>query len=197
MRFVISCLIFLILGIIALQAPLYAADFSADVITSAPGGSVAAKIYVSGDKSRMEAAGVITISRMDKKVVWMLMPSQNMYMEQPINLHAAASVQEKVEGEIERKAEGAETVNGVKTTKYRITAEMQGRRESIYQWVDESIKFPIKTAAVDGSWSTEFKNISQAQQPAQLFEIPAGYIKMPVAMPDMSALMNKANEGNE
>lgn len=197
MRLMISYAIFLTLGIAALQVPLYAADFSADVVSNTPEGSVTAKIYVSGDKSRMETAGVTTISRVDKKVVWMLMPSEKMYMEQPFNLQTAASVEEKVEGEIERSAEGTETINGVKTTKYRITIETQGRRESIYQWIDEAMRFPVKTAAIDGSWSSEFRNISQAKQDAQLFEIPAGYTKMSMNMPDMSALMNKANEGNE
>jgi hypothetical protein len=197
MRLIIYCAIFFILGIAALQSPAYADDFNADVVTSAPEGSVAAKIYVSGNKSRMEAAEMVTISRLDRNVVWILMPAQKMYMEQPVNPRAAANVQEKVDGEIERSAEGAETVNGVKTTKYRITVETQGRRESIFQWIDEAMRFPIKTAAIDGSWSSEFKNIRKAPQDPQLFEIPAGYTKMSVNMPDMNALMNKTDEGND
>ena len=197
MRLIIYCTMLFMLGIVALQSSVYAEDFSADVITNTPEGSFTAKIYASGNKSRMESAGAITISRMDKNIVWILMPTEKMYMEQPVNPRTAASVQEKVNGEIERSTEGTETINGVKTTKYRITVETQGRRESIFQWIDEAMRFPIKTAAIDGSWSSEFRNISRKAQDPQLFEIPAGYTKMAVGMPDIKALMNNAGKSNE
>ena len=37
---------------------------------------------------------------------------------------------------------------------------------------------PVKTAAVDGSWSQELKNIKMGSQSDSLFELPAGYQKM-------------------
>jgi hypothetical protein len=45
------------------------------------------------------------------------------------------------------------------------------------------IKFPVKMAAVDGSWTMEYKNIKLGSQPASLFELPPGYNKM--AVPSM------------
>ena len=157
----------------------YAADFSADIVSSSPQGSFKAKLYVSGDKSRTEMPGAITISRMDEKVVWMLMPVEKMYMEQPIDPRAAVSMREKVDGEIERKAEGNEIVGGRNTTKYRVTFKANGKRESVFQWIDESVHIPVKTAAIDGSWSSESRNIQLGSQDPTLFEIPAGYSKMP------------------
>jgi len=175
-------------------AATYAVDFSADMIMSSRQNSVTAKLYVSDQKSRMEMPGSITISRIDKKVMWMLMPEQGMYMEQPIDMHTAMSTQEKVDGEIERKAEGKETVNGMSTTKYRVTIETGGRRETVFQWIDDVNHFPVKTASVDGSWWNEFKNIKTTPQDPALFEIPSGYNKMSFSMPDMSGMMKNSGE---
>ncbi len=183
------CVMLLGLGMMVFAGAGYAADFSADMVSTSSGGSFSGKIYVSGEKSRMEMAEAITISRMDKKVAWMLMPAEKMYMEQALDTRTAAGAQEKMEGEIERIAEGKETVNGRATTKYRVTYEAQGKRESVFQWLDETAHIPVKTAAVDGSWSMEFKNIETGSQDQALFEIPAGYQKMSFSMPNMADMM--------
>ena len=81
MRAVMGCVMFLVLGVALSRAVVSAEDFSADMVSSSPEGSFTAKLYVSGDKSRMETSGATTISRMDKKVVWILMPAEKMYME--------------------------------------------------------------------------------------------------------------------
>jgi hypothetical protein len=125
---------------------------------------------------------------MDKKLVWVLMPAEKMYMEQPMDPLSAAGTWEKMDGEIERRAEGNEVVNGRQTTKYRVIFEADGMRDSVFQWLDESAHIPVKTAAIDGSWSTEFKNIRPGPQDRNLFEIPAGYNKMSLDMPDMAGM---------
>lgn len=183
------CAVFIVLCMALSVAGAHAGDFSADMVSSSPQGSVTMKMYVSGEKSRMEVPGATTISRMDKNVVWMLMPDAKMYMEQAIDPRTAASTQEDVAGEIERTAEGNETVNGRSTTKYRVTFEAGGKRESVFQWIDETVHIPVKTAAIDGSWSTEFKNIQTGAQDQALFEIPAGYNKMSMDMPDIKGMM--------
>lgn len=168
----------------------YASDFNADMVSSSPEGSFSAKLWVSGDKSRMEMPQAITISRMDKKVVWVLMPDEKMYMEQPIDLRTAVSMREKVDGEIDRKMEGNEIINGRSTAKYRVTFETNGKRESVFQWIDESAHIPVKTAAIDGTWSSEFRNIRLGPQNRELFEIPDGYNSMSLGVPDMKGMMD-------
>jgi hypothetical protein len=64
--------------------------------------------------------------------------------------------------------------------KYQITQDVGGRKTVIYQWISKDYLFPIKSAAADGSWSTEFKNFKPGKQPASLFELPAGYKKFKV-----------------
>lgn len=189
MRYLICFVMFTVAGAMFLVA-CYAADFNADIVTVSPEGSFTAKIYVSGDKSRTEVEGTASIARNDKKVVWVLIPVQNMYMEQPFDPRTAASTKEKMEGEVERIVEGHETVSGRPTTKYRVVYETQGRHESIFQWIDEGAHIPVKTAAVDGSWSSEFRNISTGPQNPELFEIPAGYNKMSIQMPDMNQVID-------
>ncbi len=190
MRLVVRWVLFFIFVIALSAAVVYAEDFSADMVSYSSEGSLTAKLYISGDKSRMEMPGATTISRMDKKVVWVLMPGENMYMEQPIDPRTAASTREKIDGEIERKAEGNETISGRNTTKYRVTFEANGKRESVFQWIDESAHIPVKTAAIDGSWSSEFRNIQSGPQDPALFVIPNGYTKMPLGMQDMKGVMD-------
>lgn len=192
MRSVIRRVVFVNFVIALSAAAAYAGDFSADMVSSSRDGSFTAKLYASGDKSLVEMSGVTTISRMDKKVVWMIMPGGKMYMEQPIDPRTAASTREKVDGEIERKAEGDEMIGGRNTAKYRVTFEANGKRDSVFQWIDESSHIPVKTAAVDGSWSSELGNIRSGPQRQELFEIPAGCDKMSLGMPDMDGMMNAA-----
>lgn len=179
MRSIMRCAVALIILMAVAASAAYAGDFSADVVSSSQGGPSTGRLWVSGDKSRMEMPRVTIISRMDKKVVWVLMSSQKMYIEQPINLQTVASTQDKIYGEIERTAEGNENISGRSTTKYRIIFEANGKRESIFQWIDKSAHIPVKTSAIDGSWSSESRNIQLGPQDPTLFEIPAGYSKMP------------------
>ena len=173
-----------------------AEDFSADFVSTMTGvegaQTMSGKMYVAKDKTRMEMAQGITITRLDKNVAWVLMPGQNMYMEMPISADKVTASEEKMPGEIERTLLGQETIDGKPTNKYRIVYNVAGQQSTIYSWISPDLKFPLKTSAEDGSWGIEYRNISTAKQPDSLFEIPAGYTKfqMPSAggtfqMPDI------------
>lgn len=158
-----------------------AIEFSADTITTMKGGvSTTGKIYYSADRFRMDMKApneMTMITRIDKKVIWNIMPKEKMYMELPFDLKNKPKVEEKYPGEIERKEVGRETIDGHPTTKYLITYKIDDKKNQVYQWLATDIKFPIKTAGVDGSWVQEFKNIKMGSQPNSLFELPAGYKK--------------------
>ena len=107
-------------------------------------------------------------------------------------------MRDKISGEVERKSEGSEMVDGRMANKYLVTVVVDGKTESVYQWIDEFVSIPVKTAAVDGSWSSEFKDIKVGRQDPSLFEIPEGYKKMAMGMPDMqdfSKAMSEAAQG--
>jgi len=169
-----------------------AIEFSADTITTMKGGQkVAGKMYFKPDKFRMDMKtnqDMIIITRIDKKVAWNIMIKQKMYMEMPLDLRNKPKVEEKYPGEIERKEVGREMIDGHPTTKYLITYKIDDKKNQVYQWLAKDIKFPIKTAGVDGSWTQEFRNIKMGAQPDSLFEVPLGYTKM--QMPQMPGGMN-------
>jgi len=166
-----------------------AEDFSADMINTSRGGIFQGKIFVTKDKMRMETPQSISITRMDRRVVWILMPKDKMYMEQPFDPSKAVATSEKVMGEIERKFIGKEIIDGRMTDKYQIVYNQNGNRATIFQWLAAGLKIPVKTAAADNSWIMEYKNIKIGSQPAALFEVPPDYQKfsyqMPSSMQDM------------
>lgn len=167
---------------VSLAANVFALDFSADMVMTQQGVTTNAKVFMSGEKSRMEAPGSVSISRMDKKVVWILMPEQKMYMEQAFDPSKMTVSSGKVEGELERTPLGKDTVDGKVTDKYKVTYEIQGMKNEMYQWIESGSNFPLKTASIDGSWSVEYKNINTGPQPDPLFEVPAGYKKFSTDM---------------
>ncbi len=171
--------LFLLLFIFLLSGVSSALEFSADTIMTLKGqGKTTGKIYYKSDKFRMDIESpekMITITRIDKKVVWNIMPAQKMYMELPLNLKNKPMVEEKFEGEIERKYIGKETIDGHPTKKYLITYKYGNKTDQVYQWWATDINFPVKTAATDNSWVQEYKNVKISTQSNDLFEIPKGY----------------------
>jgi len=178
--------------IAGISTPALALDFSADVVTVSNEGSASGKIFVSGNKVRMEMPGVITIARIDQKVVWILMPNEMMYMEQSLDPKKVAGATEKMEGEIERVAIGPETIDGRAATKYKVVYDTHPGQATVFQWVDQATGVPIKTTSEDGSWSVEYKNIITAAPQGSLFEIPEGYAKF--AMPNIKEMMEQASQ---
>ena len=81
-------------------------------------------------------------------------------------------------------------VDGKKADKYQIVYSENKKRVAIFQWFAAGLKLPVKTAAVDNSWSMEYKNIKIGKQPVSLFEVPAGYEKFSYQMPSMKDIFN-------
>ena len=154
-------------------------DFSADTVMKQKGqATMNGKIFVSGDKSRTETQNMVIIARMDKKITWMLMPKQKMYMESQIKPGSVPV--EKNSTQVEKVLVGKDTVDGKPATKYKMTFSDGKEKNAVYQWFLDANGFPVKTAAFDDSWSHEYKNIKQGKQPTELFEVPAGYKKFSV-----------------
>ncbi|MEJ2695835.1 MAG: DUF4412 domain-containing protein [Candidatus Sulfobium sp.] len=169
-----------VLFVLLLAGTASALEFSADMVMTARGHKTTGKVYFKGDSFRMDMTSpqkVTTITRLDKKVVWSIMPQQKMYMEIPFNPKREPMVKNKVQGEIERKLIATEKVDGHPAGKYLVTYKSGGKEQHIYQWIATDINFPVKTEAVDGSWSQEYRNISFGNQPDSLFKVPAGYKK--------------------
>jgi len=167
------------------------AEYSADWTMESEMGAVKGKVYHAASKERREMGqggeNMIMIMRQDKKVVWNLMPTQHMYMEMSMEGGAGDKKQgpEVNDYDFEQTVVGEETVNGVKTTKYKIIMKPKkpnGTKMGGFMWsTKDGILVKLDAIAVDGGkkarMKTELTNLKVGKQDASLFEVPAGYNK--------------------
>ena len=180
----------ILICILTFTTTVLAMSFSADIVSSDDGKTIKKeKIYMTNSKVRVEADEMVNILRMDKQLIWILMLEDKMYMEQQFNLATAKNQRqtptaEPPTDEGEKIFILRETVNGYIADKYQINAKKQ---DSHYIWLssDPGIMMQVKTAAIDGSWWQEFRNIRLGEPDPALFEIPSGFSKMSMAMPGM------------
>ncbi len=173
-RWLCSVAVFLSFFVVAAAS---AVDFSGDVTSISKDGTFKGKVFASQHKVRMEDPQSIIITRLDKNLAWILAPKNKTYTEQPIDLCNAMAVSEKIDGEMERTLIGPENIGSSITSKYKIVYGK--KRETMFQWIDDSSKRLIKAAAEDNSWSVEYSNIKIGPQADTLFEIPQDYSKQP------------------
>ena len=168
-------------------------DYSADSTMEMEGGmTMKSRIYYSPGKQRMEmggAGGNVIIIRKDKKVMWQLMGS--MYMEMAMG---GADSQDPHDMDVQQTVVGDETVNGVKTTKYKVIAtKKDGSKFGGFFWTTKNgITVKMDLMSKDGDKkmriASELTNLKVEKQDPKLFEIPPGYTKN-----DMGAMMGQGS----
>jgi hypothetical protein len=172
----------------------FAAEFKADFIKKQHGIETKSKIYVKGEKMRMdmtkEGEKHSTIHRTDKKMIWIIHHGDKMYMEMPAMVETlqASKLDMDITKIADRKKVGTEKVNGYKCNKYLITYKDKSMGE-MTQWISKKLDYPIKTVyhSSYGDMYTELKNIKEGGIKNSVFEIPKGYQKM--SMPGMGGQM--------
>jgi hypothetical protein len=158
-------------------------NFSADLVMTTNAGTFEGKAFVGENMTRMEMPESTVISRMDKNLVWILMPTEKMYIEHPMNPENSIFQSSKLPGETERTLVTSEVINGKKTEKYKITYSVDGKSAAVFQWIEPSSGIPIKSASLDGTWTYEYRNVQPGKQNLALFELPSDYKKY--SMPGM------------
>ncbi|GAB4387557.1 MAG: DUF4412 domain-containing protein [Thermodesulfovibrionales bacterium] len=183
-----TALAFFLIAALLPAAALRAMEISADMLIKDKGETYRSKVYIKGDRFRMEVEGKegYSIIRGDLNVMWMVMPGEKAYVETPMDPGQRPRVEAELPGEAGRRLIGEETVNGHPARKYEVVlkdGEMEG---TILQWLATDLDgFPIKTASKDGSWSAEYRDI-RTSVPDEVFEVPEGYEELPLpAMPGM------------
>lgn len=159
-------------------------QYSAQQTITSAGTAMVSSIFADGGKMRvdsdMNGMKMTMIIRPDKNATYQLMPG-NLYMELPLGampttpsdfMNANAAQQQDV---------GTETVDGISCKKQKVTVNGQ----SMFMWVQEETEIPVKVASEDGAFQIAWKNVVVGPQKAELFEVPAGYIKA-----DMGAMMD-------
>lgn len=188
------------IGLALTISPAMAAQFSADMVNAnntSKGAPVHDKIYFANGKFRVEAGGPegnIVIVDLPANKSYLLVPSQKIYMEMSHGIEMATAMapadpenpcpQWQKMGQNTATSgqgsschrEGTDTVGGRSAVKF----ETESADHSIksFVWIDQKLNFMIKTADRDGKPNMELENIKEAEQPDDLFVIPADYKKM-------------------
>jgi len=176
-------------------------EYSADSVMQTEDTTTEQRVYVTPTKERREtlvgsgdaAEGSVQIFRRDNKVMWLLMPSEKMYMEHSMGKGNAKDVSQ---WDFEETVMGEEILNGVKVTKYKtIATSTDGKKYGGFSWrTKEGISIKTDLLYKEGNekrrMMTELKNVKVGKQDPQLFEIPKGYTKL-----DMSGMMGREGMG--
>ena len=188
----------ILLGALAfclMSAASYAQEFSADVIyldtkgksaadPSAGAAHAPSKLYVSGDKLRLETNGLTglilltdrgehtAIALQPGKKVYQLLgagPSQYFRAENPED--ACPAWQSIADQKLVCEKVGPETVNDRETVKYKNKSVSETAITEV--WIDKSLKFVVKWQSA--GTGAELRNIKEEKLAAGLFEIPSNY----------------------
>lgn len=175
-------------------------EYSADSAIQNEEGTIQQRVYVTPTKERKEMLtaagdGGVQIYRYDTKVLWMLMPSEKMYME-----HSMAGGQgqrdDPSQWTYEETAMGEEMLNGMKVTKYKtIATSTDGKKYGGFSWrTKEGIPVKQDLLYKEGNdkkrMLTELTNLKIGKQDPKLFEIPDGFTKF-----DMGGMMGGPGMG--
>jgi hypothetical protein len=196
---------------VILAAPTFAgpginAEYSAEEVVETAEGVTKSKVFSTPTMERREMSAdgqqMISIARHDKKVTWMLMPEEKMYMEMPIG-QSASNKEDKTDlsaYKIEQTPMGQETLNGIVMNKGKmIMTGKDGSKMGGFMWTTkEGIIAKLDALSVEKGKKDRFKlemqNLKIAKQPVNLFEIPQGYEKMDMGA--MGAMEGMGDMGN-
>jgi hypothetical protein len=171
------------------------ADYVAHTVMEADGRRMTGRVWASGDKERRElevdGRTHVMILRRDRDLVWMLMPEQRMYLEQPLG------AQDRLAGaDLAREALGAEAVNGAAATKYRVhgTAADGHPFEGTLWLTDQDIPVRVVTGKGPEHVRIELDRLSVGFVDPARFELPRGWKRFELPGPasaDLDALRRR------
>jgi len=185
-------------------------EYTADQVTGAENQTVKSKVYHAPGKQRMdmeEGGGKqFIITRADRKLFWIVMPEQKMYMEKSLE-EGKKERRDLTDCSFTQKAAGKETINGVDTAKSEIEVSCPDKSEySGAMWTSkEGIMVKMDAVAKgkgsNGRFRMELKNLKIGKQDPKLFEVPPGYqrFKMPmgIAPRGRSVTVEPADSGQD
>jgi outer membrane lipoprotein-sorting protein len=177
-------------------------EYSADQTMEFAEGAIQGKLYHAPGKERREtiqgAMSSVTITRQDRKVMWMLMPEMKTYTEMPLD----GSQPGDLSGyQMEFTEVGSETLNGMATTKGKlIMTGPKGETFGGFMWkTPQGIMVKMDALAMkQGSkmrMKQELTNLKIGKQDPQLFEIPPDY--QPMSMAGMLGMPSTGKPGDD
>lgn len=167
------------------QAPFK--PFSADHVVKVGATTTTGKVYATQNAMRMESQldgrQVISIVRVDQKVLWSLLPDRKAYIELSLQSLTDAATLSQLPGAppLQHTNIGSEQVGAHLCDKSRVQSTSNGKTSAFVEWAARDLGgFVVKRADENGKWSIEYQNVQFGAQDASLFEIPAGYQKLDI-----------------
>lgn len=193
----LSAILLALLTAFLLCSPAYSAapqsiEFSAEFVENDNGEVTKGKIYIANGTSRIEMNGgeEIIVTRQDKKVIWLIFPRLSRYVEQEyLGEPQRAYIDPNASplGNVLREFLGYEWIDSYRLRKFLVTATYPtGDTDKYYEWFRDNFPVPVKTAALDGKTTFEYKKIKIGTQDPGLFTAPRRYKK--VEMEDIIAI---------
>ena len=170
---------------------LHLRPFSADMISTYGKERHRMKVYSKEKAFRMEISeggqSNITILRYDRRLMWMLMPEEKMFMEMPMQPgRSLGEAAHDPEAKLEREVLGTEKVGAYTCLKSRVRVTSQGQTFSGLQWAAQELDgFVVKMVDEKSGATVEYENVKLGAPDPALFEVPPGYskIQMPGTRP--------------
>jgi hypothetical protein len=144
-------------------------------------GSIAAAPGMERSEMRTGSMFSVMIMRNDRKVGYMVMPTQRMYMEVDL-AQAAQRSGTLTQDQVELEAVGSETVSGLPTTKYKFVTK--DRSTGGFLWYSaEGIPVKMDVLSKYGSEKSRttvtLHDVRIGEQDRTTFDVPEGFARMP------------------
>jgi hypothetical protein len=169
-------------GVLCVALPASALEFSADQITKINGHSQKANLYYRDEMWRLEHQTMgpvnVTIVRQDKQLMWLLLSRLKHFKTVSYDPAQRPKIAERLDGEVKREEIGTETLEGHPTTLYEVTTTESGREVVYYQWLATDLRFPLRLARKDGSWTVEYRNVKVRALSDFLFQLPVNFLPL-------------------
>ncbi len=184
-------------------AMVHAEEFSADIVTDMPTGSVNGKIYFKNNQlNRSDMMGMINIVKYPE-VYQLFTGTKKFHVSNVTELEADDPMAGVTDFDAWAKENnlsktGTESIEGFACDIYEGTIDIDkdtGETAPMKIWLSRKLQYPLKTETMIpepvGRVVSLVKNIKTGKQPDHLFEIPDGYtragsMEQAMGMPDMS-----------
>jgi hypothetical protein len=172
----------LLLALVLWPAAAPAAEFSGQTLTQIREVRVPGLIFVKDGKLRQEfnddKGRTITILRLDKKKIWVILPQNQVYMEVSLKPQWPGQFIQIPPDAKGKRLVGKENVAGYDTEKYEVAVAAKTGWEKQTFWMAPKLGMPIKVAVPARKFSMEYRHIRERKVADRLFEIPPGYEKV-------------------
>ena len=194
------CALLLAMALLSMPAaagswPVPNAAYKATRVIDSGGAQMSGLLFHDHGKERwemsMEGMTHVMILRPDLEKIFLLMPQMNMAMEMPLTRGGSIPTPDRYSG-IEPEIVGQEVIAGEQTTKYKVEGDEGTGPYTMFFWMtDDGITMRTQGSSAEGSFELRLDDLQRGEQPAALFELPAGV----QVMPANPAMMNQMIQG--